>query len=209
MDSSFLTWINVGLAFYSVILLLKMMIQFGLPNHPARVTTYLVSLCVSSFFVMKAAAGLGFLSPLDWMNWRTLPLVTGGLAILFQTIMVIGSFSLIQQKVISRLPLMAGLLCLAFFRDRADVFMAFSLGAAGLCLTISRGKARYQKRLFFKMIFFLSLFAVLALAQEYWVFLVGEGFLFFALFYFFLFEQSFALQALIDDRASNLEGQKS
>ncbi len=209
MDSSFLTWINVGLATYSVILFLKMLIQFGLPNHPARVTTYIVGFSVAVFFVMKAAVGLSYLSPLQWLSWRPLPIVTGSLAILFQIIMIIGSFSLIQQKVISRLPFMTGLLCLAFFRERADVFMYFSLGAAAICLTISHGKARYQKRLYFKMIFFLLLFTFASLAGEYWVYVIGECFLFFAIFYFFLFEQSFALQALIENKLDSLEGQQS
>ena len=115
MGSSFLTTINVGLSLYSIILFLKSVIQFGLPNHPARFLLYLVSLCACVFFTLKALTGLGYISPIDFLRWRALPMVAGSLAMLLQVITTVGQFSMIQQKVISRIPLMAALLVYAFF----------------------------------------------------------------------------------------------
>jgi hypothetical protein len=208
MDSSFLTWLNVGLALYSGISFFKMLIQFGLPNHPARFTCYLIALCSVSYFGFQAAVDLHWFSPVVWMKWRTLPLVAGGLSLLLQVIMLIGQFSFIQQKVLSRMPVIAGLLCFAFFPDKAEIFLAFTLVLGSAFLSISVGKARLQKRLYLKMALFMLLFFLFKISGIFIVYLVGTGFLFFALFYFFLFEQSIAINSMIDDFKLSLEGDK-
>jgi hypothetical protein len=198
MDSSFLTVANVGLGIYAALLFLKMVIQFGLPNHPARFTAYLVALCATIFFGGRALVGLSLLNPWQWTRLEALPLVTGGLALLLQTIMMLGNFSLIQQKIVSRLPLIAGLICLTVFPNSAPVFFGLIVAAGCIFLALSKGRARYQKRLFFKMVLFLCLFWLCRLPQEYALFVVGQLFLFFALFYLFLFEQAFGVSALMD-----------
>ena len=209
MDSSFLTLQNalsLGLALCSLVLFAKMIIQFGLPNHPLRFTSYLVSFCVVFFFCSKAATGLNFLSPWFWMKWQVLPLIAGSLGLLLQAIMIIGEFSFIQQKVVSRLPLIGGLLCLAFFPEWANMVFGVIIAAACLFLSVSVGKARFQKRLFLKMALFLGLFGLFQVLQYFWLYLVGELFLFFAIFYFFLFQQTFGIKAMVDELPSSQEG---
>lgn len=214
MDSSFnVTWtmltaVNIGLAIYCTILFLKLIVQFGLPNHPVRLTMYLVSFCATVFFLGKAAVGLGILAPWFWIKYRPLPMVAGSLALLLQVIMSVGTFSLIQQKVISRLPLIGALLCLAFFPTKAEIFVGATFIAGCIFLSFSVGKARYQKRMFFKMCFFLLLYYGLRWVNVYWVLVVGEAFLYLALFYFFVFEQSFGVAALVDDHSREQEGLK-
>jgi hypothetical protein len=198
MDSSFLIWVNVGLGLYSGILFTKMVIQFGLPNHPARFTAYLISACVTAFFCGKAAMGLGLISPWEWIRWQPLPLVAASVALLLQIIISVGEYDLIQQKVVSRIPLMAGLLCFAFFPSKAEFFFWGSIAAGCIFLSISIGKARYQKRMYFKMALFLGLFGLLQLTEVYGLNVLGELILFFALFYFFLLEQAFGVAALIN-----------
>ena len=122
MGSSFLTTINALLALYSVIVFFKMIIQFGLPNHPGRFTLYLVSLCAASYFSMKTLTGIGLISPMDYLKFRAIPIVGGGLGLLIQIITSIGQFSIIQQKVISRVPLMAALMVYFFFTSKAELF---------------------------------------------------------------------------------------
>jgi hypothetical protein len=206
MGSSFLSTINIGLGLYSLILFVKLLIQFGLPNHPARFTLYLVSLCVSSFFVIKGLTGIGLVAPMLFIKWRTLPLVAGGLALLLQVITSAGQLSLIQQKVVSRLPLMAGLLVFAFFSDLAEYFFATCIIASALFLSISVGRVRYQKRIFFKMVLSLALFGLLILPNYYWSYVVGELFLFPAIFYFFIFQQTFGVSALVEEFQSESLG---
>lgn len=211
MDSSFLIWswpsvINIGLSFYSVILFLKLVIQFGLSNHPARFTAYVVSLCATVYFALHVAVDLQILSPLLWLKWKTLPLVCGSLGLLFQAIMTAGQFSIIQQKVISRLPLIAGLLCFAFFPTKAEFFFALSILAGSIFLTVSLGKSPYQARAFLKMSFFLLLIYGLKWVNQYWAFVLGEFLLFFGLFYFYLFEHTFGITALIDKLDPQTEG---
>ena len=206
MGSSFLTWLNVGLALYSGILFLKFIVQFGLPNHPARFTAYLVCLCVTAFFGMKAATDLGFLAPIYYIKWSPLPLVAGSLGLLLQVIATVGHMSLIQQKVISRLPLIAALLIFAFFPTKANWFFGLCMLASLVFLSVSVGKARYQKRAFFKLLLFLGLFGLGVLINNYWVFVFSESFLFFALFYLYIFEQSLCVSALVEGYQYSREG---
>lgn len=199
MDSSFLTLVNVSLGIFATYSLAKVIIRFGWPNHPARLTIYLVSICAAAFFVMKAMVGLGQLSPFLWLKWKTLPLVMGSLALLLQVITTVGTISRIQQNVISRLPLIAGLLCFAFFPQFAEYLFAIVVLAGMGFLSVSVGKARHQKRLFFKMAIFLGLFQVFRLFNEYWLFVVGESLLLVALFYFSLFEESLGLKTYLEE----------
>ncbi len=200
MHSSFLILVNAGLALYSSVLFLKLITQFGLPNHPARFTAYIISLCASAFFVMDSLAEFSVIGPMELMKWRALPLVCGSLGILFQAMLLSHKLTFIQQKVISRIPLMAGLVCFSFFPSKADIFAAASIVAGGIFLSVSVGKARYQKRLFMKMIFFLLVTYLCRLPGNSWVIVLSQCFLYFAVFYFFLFEHTFGISALVEGR---------
>lgn len=199
MGSTFLTAINVGLGLYCLIIFFKNLIQFGLPNHPARFTLYLVSLCATAFFVLKAMVDLSLINPFDYMRWRAFPIVAGSLGLLLQVVSIVGNFSHIQQKIISRIPLMAALLFFAFFWEKADWFFGFIILATVLFLSVSVGKARYQKRMLIKMALFLGLFGVFKLFNNFYLYILGELFLFPALFYFFIFEHSYGVSALIEE----------
>lgn len=202
MDSSFLTGIHVGLALFAVLSFLKMVIQFGLPNHPARFVSYLVGLCVATYFIALASTDLNFISPWDWMKWKALPMIAGSLCLLLLTIMMIGSFSLIQQKVVSRLPVMGALLCFAFFPHLAEWVMIIFLSMGGLFLIVSVQKARYQKRLFLKMYLMLLVVFLLKLIGHYSTYFLAEIILFFGVFYLFLFLQTFAISSMMEDFVS-------
>lgn len=206
MDSSFLTGLHITLGLFACLLFIKMIVQFGLPNHPARFVCYLVGFCTAAYFIGLAATDLNLLSPWDWVKWRSLPLIAGSMCLLFQTIMMVGSFSLIQQKVIARLPLMAALLGFAFFSYYADVFMSWFLGLGGLFLIISVKKARYQKRIYLKMLLIFLVHVGLNYTNVYWAYLIGQVLLFFVIFYVFLFEHSFGIAAMVDDFRESLEG---
>ena len=117
---------------------------------------------------------------------------------LLQVVTTVGTFSLIQQKVISRIPLMAALLVFAFFPFHADLFFGACILASVLFFSISVGKARYQKRMFFKMAFFLCLPTLLALANIFWIYVIGQLFLYFVIFYFYIFQQTFGISALVE-----------
>lgn len=205
MDSSFLTLVNVSLGLYTTICFFKILIQFGLSNHPARYTAHLIVLCVFCYFLGLSLTDLGVIGPLEWMRWRSVPVVAGSLAMLLQVILMGNQFSRVQQKVVSRLPIIAALLCFAFFYEKADYFLIITLVAGSLFLSISVGN-RYQKRQYYKMVFFLSLIYGCKLINIYWVYVLGEMLLFMALFYFFLFEQGFMMAAKMDDFKASLEG---
>ena len=205
MDSSFLTLVNVALGLFATFSMVKLIIRFGLPNHPARLTIYLVTFCAAIYFGMKAAAALGMVPPFAWMRWRTLPLVAGSLALLLQVFSTIGRISRFQQKEISRLPLIAGMLFFAFFPAYADYFFMGTVVMGCAFLSISVGKSRHQKRLYAKMTLFLALFLLFSMTSIYWLYVVGDALLLGAMFYFFLFEESIGVKAMIED-FSNGEG---
>ncbi len=198
MGSSFLTTINALLALYSVITFFKIIIQFGLPNHPGRFTLYLVCLCAAVLFSLKTMAGIGFISPMDYLRFRTIPIVGGGLGMLLQIVTSVGQFSIIQQKVISRIPLIAALLVYFFFPSHAEIFFGVCVLACVLFLTVSVGKARYQKRNFFKMTLFLGISALFHLTENYWTYVLGDIFLFPSLFYFFILQQTYGVTAMVE-----------
>ena len=206
MDSSFLSGLHISLGLFACILFIKMMVQFGVPNHPARFISYLVGLCVATYFTGLALTDLSLVNPWLWMRWRSLPIITGSLCLLLQTIMLAGSFSIVQQKVISRLPIMAALLCFAFFHSYADVFASGILLIGGLFLIISVKKARYQKRLYLKMLLMFLIHLACVFINIYWVYIVGQVFVALAVFYTFLFEHSFGLAAMVDDFNESAQG---
>ena len=206
MDSSFLTGIHIGLGLVACIFLIKMMVQFGLPNHPARFVAYMVGLCTTTYFLGLAATDLNLLSPWLWMKWRSLPLIAGSLCLLFQTITLAGNFSLIQQKVVSRLPLIAALMCFAFFSDYADVFVTWFLGLGSLFLILSVKKSRYQKRIYFKMVILYFIHLGINYTDFYSAYVLGQILLFAIIFYVFLFEHSFGVAAMMDEFKESLEG---
>jgi len=208
MDSSFLTGIHIGLGLLACILFLKLIIQFGLPNHPARFVSYVVGLCVAAYFVGLALTDLTLIPPWEWIRWRALPLIAGSLCLLFQTIVLVGNFSLLQQKVMSRLPIIASLVCFAFFAVHADAFMSGFIIIGGLFLIISVNKARYQKRLYVKMLMMFSIHLGLIYINEYWAYVISQVFLFLVIFYIFLFEHSFGVAAMVDDFKGSLEGER-
>ncbi|MGE3609034.1 MAG: hypothetical protein AB7I27_05560 [Bacteriovoracaceae bacterium] len=206
MDSSFLTWVNVGLAFYSGISFFKLIFQFGLPNHPARFMSYLVMACSFAYFGLLSATGLGVLPPWLWLKWYSLPLIAGGLGFLLQIVGVIGHFSRIQRKVMSRLPLIGGLLCVGFFSSYSEFFFLVLMLLAAAFLIVSVGKVRLLKRYFFKMALFLALTLIGHKLDTYWFFVWGQLSLFAAFFYFNLCEQIFCLSSKIEDFQSTREG---
>ena len=209
MGSSFLTTMEIGLGIYSLLQFFKIIIQFGLPNHPGRFSLYLVSMCVAGYFTMQALASLGFMAPLDFMRLRSLFLVVGSFTFLIQLVALIGNFTHIQQKVISRVPLILGIMVYGFMPDQADFFFILAVILGGAFLSVSVGKARYQKRLYFKMMLFLALVGAAYLSQIYWVYVIGQIFLFPSLFYFFILEKSFGVKVMMEKFQNENAGAKT
>jgi hypothetical protein len=206
MDSSFLTGLHISLALFSCLFLVRLIIQFGLPNHPARFLSYLVSFCIVAYFISEALTDLGLLSPWVWVKWRAFPLVAGGFCLLLQTITLLGTMNFLQQRVISRLPLIVALLSTAFFSQFADALFSVFLLLGGLFLIVFVRKSRYQKRLYVKMSFMFIGQLVCNYLGYYYAYLVGQVFLCLTVFYAFLFQQSFGILALIDDHRQESEG---
>lgn len=203
MGSAFLTTINLGLGLYCVINFIKSLVQFGLPNHPSRFTMYLVNLCVTTLMVMQCLADFHFLSPWHFVNLRAFPLVIGSLALLMEVTSIIGHFNQFRLRILSRIPLIAGLVCATFFNPYADMVASALICISVLFLIVSVGERRYQKRIMVKMSLFLAIFLSCKSTQYFGIYLVGVLFLFPALFYLFIFQQSFGISALVEEHQAN------
>ncbi len=206
MDSSFLTGLHISLGLFSCLFFVRLIIQFGLPNHPARFLSYLVSFCIVVYFTSLALTDLSLLSPWVWVKWRAFPLVAGGFCLLLQTITLLGTMNFLQQRVISRLPLIVALMSTAFFSQLADMFFSLFLLSGGLFLIIFVRKSRYQKRLYLKMGLMFILQLICNYMDYYFAYVIGQVFLCLTVFYMFLFQQSFGILALIDDYRQESEG---
>jgi hypothetical protein len=206
MGSSFLTVINLALGFYCVITFVKFIFQFGLPNHPGRFLLYLEMIAVTAYFVMQSLADFWILNPFILRKMQSFPIVVAGTGLLLQVVTCVGNFSVIQQKMISRLPLIAALLFFTFFEAYAYHFLAFSLLLMGLFLSVSVGKSRYQKRQLVKMLFFLGLACIFTSAEFSGSHILGQVLIFPTLFYFFIFQQSYGVSALVDDYMTRTGG---
>lgn len=206
MDSSFLTLVNVALSAYSIFIFLRFVLVFGRPNRPILIMAYLGLICAASYFTSQAAANLGFMYIWNWEKWRALPLMTGGFCLFFQTITMVGTFTPMQLKVITRVPIMASLLCLFFFPSLGAVLFAVTIVAGCIFLSVMLGKARYQKRQYFKMVLFIALFVLIKQIDSQWALACANVSLMFALFYFSIFEQSFGVASKVERYQQSREG---
>lgn len=204
MGSSFLTAIHLGLALYCLLNFFKQLVQFGLPNDPRKFSLYLTLFCVSAFFGMQVLTDLRIMDPFFYMRWRMLPVIAGGLGILVQIVFIVAQFSHVQQKIFSRIPLIGALLVFMFSPEFSQLIFNLSFLVSVLYLAVSIKKNRYQKRMFFKMSFFLGISTILKFSNFYFLYVLGELFLFPCLFYFFIFENSLGISVLVEEHKADL-----
>jgi len=203
MDSSFLIGIHFCMAFFSLILFLKLIIQFGLPNHPKRFVSYAFSFLVTLYLVGQFSADLGLVNPWFWMKWRAYPLVAGSLFMVFQSIMLLGSVSFFQQKIMSRIPILLSVMIFGFFSELADTLTVVFLSVSTLVLLLPF-QSVHLRRIYFKFIFFAGLSWGMTLIDYNW-YLISRVFSFAALFYLFNFQHCFNISALMDDVAEEIQ----
>jgi len=199
MDSSFNNALEIVLAVFAVLAFLKLMIQFGLPRHPLRFLIFMVSLSLIFWLCGDTAATFKVISMNQWLRWRALPLVVTGVGLLIEAISIIGNLGYLQQKVISRIPLIASLVCFAIFPQKSFLFFVLSICVGFCLLLIGKDKARYQFRLYGKMLICLILGISLKPYNLVMTGIFSYVFFFGMLVYFFLLQQSFGISALIDE----------
>lgn len=199
MGSSFLSTIHLILSIYCLVQFLKLVVQFGLPNHPSRLLIYLLSACTGVYFTLNVMADFNCVPPLTYLRWKSIPMVAGGIGILLQAVGMVGALGHIQQKVISRIPVLGALISFGFFPDYAHFILVACIVVTAIYLSFLVGKARYQKRMFYKMTIFLFLMWVMKISEYFVIYVFAELLLFPALFYFFIIQQSCGVSSLIDD----------
>ncbi len=206
MDSSFLIAFHGLIGLLSCVLFFKMLVQFGWPNHPGRLTAYVVGLCLCFYFMGVILADLGYFPQKAWAHWKALPLVAGSLCLFLQTIIAGGNFSLIQQKIISRIPFMGALICSALFPQLAEPLSVIFILLGCFFFIISVKESRYQKRIYFRLVVFVLFYSGCLIST--WIFLqiLAQFFMIGAVVSIFAFENSFGVWALADEFRQDLEG---
>jgi hypothetical protein len=187
MDSSFLMVIHGLLALQVVFFMAKIAVHFGLPFHPQKVFIYLAGLSATAYILGQ------FLTDLNWVPpW-------------IETILLQGSFSLLQQKVFTRLALLASMLCFFLAPGVANILFFAQVVLGGIFLIISVRKARYQRRIYFKFLLFFFLYLLILKINLYSIYVLAEIFMGIVIFYFFLFQHTLGVGAMIQEKFDLLE----
>jgi hypothetical protein len=198
MGSSFLTVLHSGLALFAGLAFFKLIIQYGRPNHPLKVISYLTTFAVFLLILGDPLADLGFISAWDWIKWQTLPLMASCFGLIFEIIMVLGGFNQLQQKIMTRLPLLAALLGYTFLKEHLQIIIPVTLILCLFLLIFSTKNLAFFRRVFIKMTIMLGLSSLL-LNYGAWNFQwLRAILLYFSFFYFYLYQQGLAAISLVD-----------
>lgn len=208
MGSSFLTVLHSALAIFAGIAFLKLIFQYGRPNHPLKVITYVTTFAGFAYFLGDALADLGFISGWDWVKWQTLPIMAVSFGLIFEIIMIIGGFSNLQLKIMTRLPLLGSLLGYTFLKEQTFLMAQVAIFICLILLIISTRNVAYFKRVFIKMTIMLGISQLLLLYAPWGIQWLRAFVLFFGFFYFYLLQQGLAAKALIDSLSDQMEEAK-
>lgn len=198
MDSSFLIWPSFVLGLFSLLLLGKMIIQFGVPKHPLKFFAYTITL---SWTLLWVGASLVLLDVMDlqtWARFKAVFLLWPALGIFMEMMSQLGQFSPIQQRLMTRFPIIGSLMALAFMPEKVPYLVGFFLLLVLAIFMFQVGKFRYHKRLYIKFLFFLSLSGISYFLPEVfrpWFLMVV---LLFSAIYFFLLQNTFCVTAQLE-----------
>lgn len=208
MGSSFLTVLHSALAIFAGMAFLKLIFQYGRPRHPLKVIAYLTTFAGFAYFLGDALADLGFISGWDWVKWQTLPVVACSLGLIFEIIMIIGSFNTLQLKIMTRLPLLGSLLGYTFLKEQTFLIAQIAILISLILLIISSKNVTFFKRVYIKMTLMLGFSQLLLHFAPWGMQWLRAIVLFFVFFYFYLLQQGIAANALIESLRDQMEEEK-
>ena len=206
MDSSFLIWPSFVLGLFSLLLLGKMIFQFGVPKHPLKFFAYSITLSWTLLWVGASLVQLDWIDMLTWERMRSVFLLWPALGLFMEMVSQMGQFSQVQQRLLTRFPIIGSLVALAFMPQWVPFLVGFFLLLVLTIFLIQVGKFRYHKRIFIKFLFFLGLATASAQLPEVfrpWFLLMV---LCVAGFYFFLLQQTFCVTAHLEQIESGEMG---
>lgn len=198
MDSSFLIWPSFVLGLVSLLLFGKMLIQFGLPKHPLKFFAYSITLSWTLLWIGASLVQLDVMDMNTWTRWKAVFLLWPALGLLMEMISQLGQFSLIQQRLMTRFPIIGSLVALSFMPQWVPFLVGFFLLLVLAIFFIQVGRFRYHKRLFIKFLFLLAMTGLSPFLPEVFrpwylmVVLLGSG------IYFFLLQNTFCVTAHLE-----------
>lgn len=193
MDSSFLTSLHLSLTLCSVFVFLKQIIVFGVSNEPFKIMSHLSLGSFAAYFLLLTLFDFGIIDAFEWHRYHVIPMVICASSFLLQIIMLIGGQHSRLHKTLTRIPMLLGLVVLAWGSHWADQ-ITLVLMALSITLILFMKNNRYQKRVLLKMFFFLGLVLILSPKSL----LVGELFFLAVIFYFSIFQNAFGIQKRVN-----------
>ncbi len=198
MDSSFLIWPSFVLGFFSLILFTKMVVQFGVPKHPLKFFGYTITLSWTMLWIGASLVQLDIMDMTTWERWRSVFLLWPALGMFMEAVSQMGQFSQIQQRIMTRLPIIGSLLALSFMPQWVPYLVGIFLLLVAAIFLLHVGKFRFHKRIFLKFIFFLALSGLSIFFPEVlrsWFLMVV---LLISSIYFFLLQNTFCVTAHLE-----------
>ena len=198
MDSSFLIWPSFVLAFFSLLLVGRMVFAFGIPKHPLKFFAYSIMLSWSALWIGASLVQMNVMDLVLWEKWKAVFLLWPALGLLMELISQLGKFSALQQKIMTRFPILGSLIILAFIPQWAPYIVGFFLLLVLAIFSLQVGKFRYHKRLYFKFLFFLVLSVLTIYLPEVfrsWFLMV---LLLASTLYFYLLQDTFCVTAQLE-----------
>lgn len=202
MDSSFLIWPSFVLSLFSLLLLGRMIVQFGLPKHPLKFFAYSIMLSWSCLWIGASLVLVGVMNLELWERWKLIFLIWPALGLFMEIISQVLKVSPLQQKIMTRFPILGSLIALAFFPQWVPFIVGIFLLLVLAIFVTQVGKFRYHKRLFMKFLFFVVLSGLSIYLPE----VIRPWFLVMLLLpsalYFYLLQDSFCVTAHLEQIAS-------
>jgi len=158
--------------------------------------SYLASASLIFYLSLDLALQFEHIKFLHFEKLKNLSLALGTCGFLVQLISVLGNFSMIQLKIFTRIPVLFALISFS---------MDFKFLTRLICLTLLLGlvlvitnfdKARYQARIYLKLIFMFCFYLFL-LEDTFYGQVLSYLPLCFTFYYYFKFQESVSIQALI------------
>ncbi len=198
MDSSFLIWPSFVLGLFSLLLFGKMLFQFGTPKHPLKFFAYTITLSWTLLWVGASLVQVDIIDMMTWERMRAVFLLWPALGLFMQMVSQLGEFSPVQQRIMTRFPILGSLVALAFMPQWVPYLVGFFLLLVLASFFVQVGKYRQHKRVFIKFLFFLILAGTSIYLPEVFrpwflmVVLLASG------FYFFLLQNLFCVTAHLE-----------
>ncbi len=196
MNSSFHDLFGFLTLIFSFVMCVRLMVQFKFPDHPMKFMSYLVSLSLVFYLAIDLVVQMDENKYASFEKLRSLSLVLSSTGLLIQSVSIIGNFSLIQLKVLSRIPVLFALVSYSMSSNLLAILLFPTLLLSLFLMIFNMEKARYQIRIYIKLICLFCLYLVFS-KNIFFGQIFSTVLVCFSAHYYFKFQEAICVQTLM------------